>query len=102
MKSAVLLFAALLAAPMLAQADLSAELQGKYNRACMACHMAGIAGAPKTGDAEAWAPRLEKGTETLIASIRKGLNALPAGGMCADCSDEEYTALINHMAGVQD
>jgi cytochrome c5 len=101
MKPAVLLFA-LLSTPLIAQAELSADLQGKYNRACMACHMVGVAGAPKTGDAEAWAPRLEKGMDTLIASIRQGLNAMPAGGMCADCTDEEYTALINFMAGVEE
>ena len=28
-----------------------------YAAACSACHAAGIAGAPRTGDAAAWAPR---------------------------------------------
>src|SRR5512146_3210741 len=35
-----------------------------YTLACTACHGAGIAGAPKTGDAGAWAPRLKQGYDT--------------------------------------
>jgi len=99
MKFAVV-FVALLAVPLSALAELDADLQGKYNRACLACHMAGVAGAPKLGDAEAWAPRLEKGSDVLLASVKNGLGAMPAKGLCFDCSDEDYTALINYMAGV--
>ena len=31
-----------------------------YNAACAGCHISGAAGAPKTGDAGAWASRLDK------------------------------------------
>jgi cytochrome c5 len=73
----------------------------KYNASCGACHMAGVAGAPKTGDAAAWAPRLEKGIDALVASVKKGLNVMPAGGLCASCSDEDYKALITYMSTPQ-
>jgi len=70
----------------------------KYNRACAVCHTAGVAGAPKTGDAAAWAPKLEKGMDALVASVKSGLNAMPPKGMCFDCTDEDYVALITYMS----
>ncbi|MEP5567862.1 MAG: c-type cytochrome [Halioglobus sp.] len=70
----------------------------KYNKSCAVCHATGAANAPKTGDAAAWEPRLAKGMETLVASVASGLNAMPPKGMCFDCSDEEYQALIEYMA----
>jgi cytochrome c5 len=73
----------------------------KYNKSCVVCHDQGVAGAPKTGDAEAWAPRLEKGMDTLMASVKNGLNAMPPMGMCMDCTDEDYMALIEYMSGAE-
>jgi len=76
----------------------AAEPPAKYQTSCFACHSSGAAGAPKTGDAEAWKPRLEKGMDTMISSVRNGLNGMPPTGLCADCTDEELTALIEYMA----
>ena len=73
----------------------------KYNTSCAVCHVAGVAGAPVTGDAEAWAPRLDKGMNTLVASVKNGLNAMPPGGMCHTCSDDDLRALIEHMSVAQ-
>lgn len=70
----------------------------KYNKSCAVCHNAGAAGAPKTGDADAWAPLMEKGMDALVQSVKNGLNAMPPKGMCFDCSDEDYAALIEYMA----
>ena len=36
-----------------------------YTAACSACHAAGIAGAPRTGDMAAWAPRIKQGFDLL-------------------------------------
>ena len=75
-----------------------------YNAACMACHSTGAAGAPKLGDAAAWADRMAKGTDALYAS---GVNGVPGTGMiakggCATCSDEEIHAAVDYMiAGSQ-
>ena len=84
---------ALSAATAFAQPDMA-----KYDKSCKVCHATGAAGAPKTGDVAAWEPRMAKGMETLLASINKGLNAMPPKGMCFDCSDEDYTALIVYMS----
>lgn len=70
----------------------------KYKKSCAVCHNAGAAGAPKTGDAAAWAPKLEKGMDALVQSVKNGLNAMPPKGMCFDCTDEDYVALIKYMS----
>lgn len=75
------------------------RLAGIYDRACRACHAVRATGAPLTGDAAAWRLRLEsKGVDGLSAAVRTGVNAMPAMGLCPDCSDEDFRALINFMA----
>jgi cytochrome c5 len=83
---------------VLSTAGAMAEEPAKFAASCAMCHNYGAAGAPKTGDAAAWAPRLEKGMEALISSVRNGLGAMPPTGMCADCTDEEYTAMSTYMS----
>jgi cytochrome c5 len=68
-----------------------------YNTKCMACHAAAVAGAPKTGDAAAWGPRVAMGIDALVASAKKGKNAMPPMGTCMDCSDAELKAAIEFM-----
>jgi cytochrome c5 len=70
----------------------------RYNKSCTVCHAVGVAGAPKTGDAAQWAPRMEKGMDALLQSVDKGMNAMPPKGMCYDCSAEDVQALIEYMA----
>jgi cytochrome c5 len=69
----------------------------RYNKTCAICHGSGVANAPKFGDAAQWQPRQAKGMETLVASVRNGLGAMPPKGMCMDCSDADYQALIEYM-----
>jgi cytochrome c5 len=68
-----------------------------YNVGCAACHATGAAGAPKTGDSGAWAARVEKGMETLVKNAINGYNAMPARGLCADCSDQEIADSVAFM-----
>jgi len=92
---------ALMAAMAAATVSLNAQAfdaEAKYNQACVFCHAQGVAGAPKTFDAAAWAPRLEKGMDALVTSVTNGLNAMPKGGMCTDCSADDYKALITYMS----
>ena len=74
-----------------------------YKRSCATCHDLGIAGAPMLANLEQWAPRLEKGMETLYASGINGLApGMPARGMCFDCSDDDIRAVVDYMtASVQ-
>ncbi|MEM6707915.1 MAG: c-type cytochrome [Pseudomonadota bacterium] len=68
-----------------------------YNQYCFACHMAGVAGAPKFGDPAAWGPRIEKGIDALYASTLNGINAMPAKGTCMSCSDDDLKATVDYM-----
>lgn len=69
-----------------------------YPRTCGVCHAAAVAGAPKTGDTATWQVRLDaKGMDGLLQSVMTGLNAMPPKGMCMDCTDAEYKALIEYM-----
>ena len=68
-----------------------------YNASCLACHSAGVAGAPKTGDNAAWAERASKGIDALLSTAISGINAMPPKGTCADCSDEELRAAIEYI-----
>lgn len=68
-----------------------------YNNACVACHSSGAAGAPKFGDTSAWVSRLSKGIDVLYANSINGINAMPAKGLCMDCSDDEIKATVDYM-----
>jgi cytochrome c5 len=70
-----------------------------YDMSCTACHSIGVAGAPKKGDKAAWEIRMKKGITTLLKHIREGYNAMPAGGACPQCSDEDYKHSIEYMIG---
>lgn len=69
----------------------------RYNKSCVACHASGAAGAPITGNAAQWAPRIEKGMDVMVANVEKGMNAMPPKGMCYDCSADDYKALVEYM-----
>ncbi|WP_347332952.1 c-type cytochrome [Marinimicrobium locisalis] len=68
-----------------------------YGSACATCHDAGVSGAPKQGSADDWASRIDKGTETLYDHAINGFNAMPAMGLCSDCSEEEIKATVDYM-----
>lgn len=69
-----------------------------YSTKCFTCHATGAAGAPKLGDAAAWAPRVaERGVDGMYASALKGFQAMPAKGLCMDCSDDEIKAAVDHI-----
>ncbi len=68
-----------------------------FNTACTACHGTGVMGAPKVGDAAAWAPRISQGMDTLLTHALGGFKAMPPKGTCATCSDDEIKAAIKYM-----
>jgi len=68
-----------------------------YAAQCAACHAAGLAGAPKFGDAATWAPRIKTGFEALWNSALKGKNAMGAQGG-GDFSDIEIGRAVVHLA----
>jgi cytochrome c5 len=68
-----------------------------YNAQCTACHGAGLAGAPKSGDEAAWAPRIKTGYEALLNSALKGKGAMAAQGG-GEFSDFEIGRAVVFMA----
>lgn len=85
------------AAPVAAVASGPRTGEEVYGTKCFTCHATGAAGAPKFGDLAAWAPRVGQGIETLYTHAIKGFNAMPAKGLCMDCSDDEVKAAVDHM-----
>lgn len=68
-----------------------------YKAVCSACHEAGVAGAPKTGDKAAWGPRIGVGLDVLTKTAIAGKNAMPPKGGAADASDVEIARAIVFM-----
>ena len=67
-----------------------------YKAICGACHEAGVAGAPKTGDKAAWAPRIALGLAGLMKSAIAGKNAMPPKGG-SDANDVELARAIVYI-----
>ena len=67
-----------------------------YKQACVACHAAGVAGSPKFGDKEAWAPRIKTGLDMLTTSAIKGKGAMPPKGGSA-ASDADIRSAVEYM-----
>jgi c(7)-type cytochrome triheme protein len=68
-----------------------------YQASCSACHAAGVAGAPKVGDASAWSARIRAGTAALYASALKGKGTMPAKGGNAALPDADVRAAVDFM-----
>lgn len=85
------------AAPAAAPTTAAGGGEATYNKVCLVCHGAGVAGAPKLGDKEAWAPRIAQGNEAMLKTAIAGKGAMPPRGTCATCSDDELKAAIEFM-----
>lgn len=90
------------APPPVAAAVTTVALKAKsgeevFNGACVACHGAGIAGAPKTGDKALWAPRIAQGVNALYEHAIKGFKTMPAKGGQVALSDDEVKAAVDYQ-----
>jgi cytochrome c5 len=68
-----------------------------FKAQCTTCHTAGVAGAPKFGDAAAWGPRIQKGFDALVQSALKGKGNMPPQGG-GDFDDVEVARGVAYMA----
>jgi len=72
-----------------------------YQAACVVCHGAGIAGAPKLDDKGQWAKRIAKGVDTLYANAINGVQGsagvMPAKGGNAALSNAEVKAAVDYI-----
>lgn len=81
-----------------------AGVDGKatFDSVCAACHGSGIPGIPQFGDAEAWAPRIAQGTDTLYSNAINGYTGssgmmMPPRGANPDLTDDQVKAAVDYM-----
>jgi cytochrome c5 len=89
------------AGPPTAAAALPKDGTAAYDVACVACHGAGIAGAPKSGDKAAWAPRIAQGKDTLYKHALEGFTGktgmMPPKGGRTDWPDDLVKQAVDHI-----
>ncbi len=72
-----------------------------YDATCVACHAAGVAGAPKLGDKALWAPRIAQGMDTLYMHALKGFTGktgvMPPKGGAVNLPDADVKAGVDYM-----
>ncbi len=68
-----------------------------FTAVCATCHVSGLLQAPRLGNADDWAPRLEKGMETLYDHAINGFKNMPARGGRQDLSDDEVKQAVDYM-----
>jgi cytochrome c5 len=92
------------AGPPSAAAALPADGTAAYETACVACHGAGIAGAPKVGDKGAWGPRLAQGKATLYKHAIEGYTGktgmMPPKGGRTDWPDDLIKQAVDHIVEI--
>lgn len=70
-----------------------------YTKTCGTCHETGALNAPKKGDKALWDKLItQKSMAKLVQATKDGLPQMPAKGLCNHCTDDEFVALIEHMA----
>ena len=78
--------------------------EGVYKSACIACHGAGIAGAPKAGDKAAWSPRVAQGKPTLYDHAIRGYQGkagvMPAKGGNSALADGDVKSAVDYMVSL--
>ncbi len=68
-----------------------------FESTCSACHIAGIANAPKLGDKAAWKPRLAQGEGQLYESAISGMGAMPPKGGNPSLTSKQVKAAVDYM-----
>jgi cytochrome c5 len=75
-----------------------------FQQVCSTCHGPGIVGAPKAGDAAAWAPRIAEGKATLYQHALNGYTSngavMPAKGGRPDIPDNVIRQAVDYMVGM--
>lgn len=77
----------------------AADTATTYKNSCAACHDTGALNAIKKGDTAKWQQlKKQKGMPALVNSVKGGMTQMPAGGLCDNCSDDDYRKLIDYMS----
>ncbi|WP_447749085.1 c-type cytochrome [Pseudomonas nicosulfuronedens] len=70
-----------------------------YDSSCKLCHANPASGAPQSGDTKAWQPRVAQGADSLLDHSINGYKGMPPMGLCMQCSEDQFLALISFMSG---
>jgi cytochrome c5 len=66
---------------------------------CAACHVNGVAQAPRIGNRAEWEPRLSAGRQSLLSSVLRGKGGMPPKGGNASITDAQATAALDYIVG---
>jgi cytochrome c5 len=66
---------------------------------CAACHVHGVAQAPRVSSPADWEPRLAQGRQSLVNSVLRGKDGMPPKGGNASISDAEAIAALDYIVG---
>lgn len=91
--------ASVVSAPIASGESASHLAKGEkvYATTCVACHGAGLLGAPKFGDKAMWGPRIAQGINTLHTNAINGIRFMPPKGGNASLSDGDVKAAVDYM-----
>jgi cytochrome c5 len=87
--------------PPATAATTKLDAKQAFDTVCSACHAAGIAGAPRFGDAAAWQPRIAQGKEVLYRHSIEGYQGqsgfMPPKGGRPDLSEASVREAVDYM-----
>lgn len=64
---------------------------------CAACHVLGVAQAPRVNNPAEWEPRLASGRQSLVNSVLRGKGGMPPKGGNASIPDAEAIAALDYI-----
>ena len=81
----------------LAPLTYSANGESTYKSVCIACHAAGMNGAPKFQNNRDWASIIKEGKIHVIAEAYNGVRKMPAKGGKPDLTLEDFSGALIYM-----
>jgi glucose/arabinose dehydrogenase len=78
---------------------LERDGQMVYETICASCHEGRAHIAPRRGDRQEWAKRLQTGKERLYQNTENGVGDMPSRGLCDNCTDSELRAAVDYLLG---
>jgi cytochrome c5 len=64
---------------------------------CAACHVNGVAQAPRIGSLSEWEPRLASGRQSMLNSVLRGKGGMPPKGGNASITDAQAVAALDYI-----
>lgn len=85
-----------------ASANLTPEQMTLFTQKCAQCHVKPETGAPIIGNVEHWQPVKEQGFKLTLKHVVEGKGSMPPLGSCSACTEDDFRALTQFLAGFTD